>query len=124
MARAVLITDCRPLTPDDITKAGHEAVSLRTVEETWDYIFPNPNVLTEFHGLGTEVAVLGADLPAAIREELVEWMEEETDLLPVLVLTDANMPERSGYGHYMVSDSATDALDVVVRLLNGVDRNC
>ena len=105
----------------DIVDAGHAAVSIQTAEEAWDYVMPSsPSAVTD----EADVGVLGVNLPDTERGELVHWMEQETSVLPVLVLVNTKAAHPSAYGYYASGDPKSTALRVVVALLDGVDRNC
>ena len=109
MARAVLVGDCRPLSAADIMDAGHAAVSIQTAKEAWDYVMPSTSN-TETHE--ADVAVLGVNLSETEREELVYWMEQETSVLPVLVLVNTAAPHPSAYGYYAADTPKSVALNV------------
>jgi hypothetical protein len=97
MARAVLVGDCRPLSAADIMDAGHAAVSVQTAKEAWGYVMSSTSN-TETHE--ADVAVLGVNLSETERGELVYWMEQETSILPVLVLVNTAAAHSSAYGYY------------------------
>ena len=57
----------------------------KPAKEAWDYVMPSsPNAETH----EADVAVLGVNLSETERGELVYWMEQETSVLPVLVLVN------------------------------------
>ena len=113
MARAVLIGNVQPLDPSDLEEAGHDLVHLNSLEEVWDYIG---------RGLGAELVVVGSGFSQDSLDQIMEWLEEETDSLPVWVLSDPNVPYRAGYGHFTVTDSSTTAFGVLVPLLSRLDK--
>lgn len=123
MACVIFIGHYGPITPDDITKAGHTFVCLQSAVDAWEYILPKNPGAPVGNSSCADVAVLGSDLSECEQSELVRWLEEETDVLPVLVLANAKMSHPLAYGYYTPFDSADEALRVVLHLLNGVERN-